>query len=165
MLKELEPMLPRTVPPDEYWLAALASAQALLASGKGDFKTALPLANHAVALAEAAGKAGRGGSEFLPVALIRRSTIELDVAQPSQAAADAQRALSLLKAKSAPGALSSIMGQAWLNTGRSLRAQQKHQEAGAAFRAAVENLQSTVGSDHPDTRSARRLALFEAQRQ
>jgi len=155
MLKELEPMLPRTVPPDEYWLGAVASAQALLTSGKGDFKTALPLADHAVTLAECASKAGRAGGEFLPVALIRRSTIELDAAEPSQAAADVQRAVSLLKAKSAPGALSSIIGQAYLNLGRALRAQEKHEDAGAAFRSAVENLQSTVGSNHPDTRSAR----------
>ena len=165
MLKELEPMLLRRVPPDEYWLEALASAQALLASGKGDFKTALPLADHSVALADGASKAGRAGSEFLPVALIRRSTIELDAAQPVQAAADVQRALSLLKPKSAPGAFSSIIGQAYLNLGRALRAQEKHEEAGAAFRSAVENLQGTVGSDHPDTRSARHLAQFEAQRQ
>jgi serine/threonine-protein kinase len=164
MLNELEPTLLRTDPPDEYWLGALASAQALLASGKGDFKSALPLADHAVALVEAASKAGRGGSEFLPVALIRRSTIELDGAEPVQAAADAQRALSLLKAASAPGAFSSIIGHAYLNLGRALLAQGKHEEAGAAFRLAVENLQSTVSSDHPDTRRARQLAQFEAQR-
>ena len=164
MLNELEPRLLRTVPRDEYWLGALASAQALLASGKGDFKVALPLANHAVTLVEASIKAGRGGSEFLPVALIRRSAIELDAAEPVESAADARRAVSLLKVASAPGALSSVMGEAYLNLGSALRAQEKHEQAAAALRSAVENLQGTLNSDHPDARRARQLAQLEGER-
>jgi hypothetical protein len=37
-------------------------------------------------------------------------------------------------------------------------AQGKTDEARAAARTAVEHLQSTLGPDHPDTRSARQLA-------
>jgi len=157
MLTELKPRFKRTFPPDNYWFGAEASAQALLASGKADFQTALPLADHAVAIVEAASKAGRAGSDFLPVALMRRSAIELDAGRPGPAGDDAQRALALLQAGSPPGAFSSNIGRAYLYLGRALQAQGKHAEAAAAFQSAAENLQPTLGSDHPDTRCALQL--------
>jgi tetratricopeptide (TPR) repeat protein len=163
MLAELEPRLRRAVAPNDSWLAALASAQALLASAKGDSTTALLLADRAVDMVEAARQAGRSGIDFLAIALIRRSTVELDAARPSQAAADAQRALSQLKGIGASGAFSSLIGRAYLNLGRALQAQGKHDQAGEALNAAAENLQETVGPDHPDTRRARQLAALETQ--
>ena len=48
--------------------------------------------------------------------------------------------------------------RAYLALARSLQAQGKTGEARAAFRSALENLQSTVGPDHPDTRTAQQLA-------
>jgi eukaryotic-like serine/threonine-protein kinase len=164
MLAELEPRLRQSLPSGHYWFGALASAQALLAAGQGSFQTALPLADQSVAIVEAAGKAGRAGSDFLPIVLLRRSTVELQAGRPAQAAADAQRALTQLQAASPPGAFSSTIGRAYLSLGRALRAQDKSDEARAALRSAAENLQNTVGPDHPETRSATQMAELETQR-
>jgi eukaryotic-like serine/threonine-protein kinase len=163
MLAEVGPRLRTSLPPDSFWFGLLASAQAMLASGRGDFQTALPLADQAVAIVEVAGKAGRSGGDFLPLALVRRSTVELAAERPAQARDDAQQALKLLQAASAPGAFSSIAGRAYLNLGRALQSQGKRDEAEAAFRSAAENLQNTLGPEHPDTRSARQMAEFETQ--
>ena len=158
MLAELEPRLQQSLPPDSYWFGLLASAQALVASGRGDFETALPLADHAVAIVEAASKAGRTGSDFLPIVLVRRSTVELTAGRPGQAGDDALRALTLLQAASKSGAFSSNTGRAYLNLGRALQSQGKRDEANGAFHSAAEHLQSTLGPDHPETRKAWQLA-------
>jgi eukaryotic-like serine/threonine-protein kinase len=158
MLAELEPRLRRSLPPDNYWFGALASAQALLASGKHNFQAALALADQAVAILDAARKSGRAGGDYLPIALVRRSTVELEAGKPAQAATDAQRALHQLQAASPPGALSSNIGRAYLMLGRALESQGKSDEARVAFGSAHEHLQSTLGPDHPDTRHARQLA-------
>ncbi len=164
MLAEVEPRLRKSLPPDNYWFGALASAQALVASGRGDFQTALPLADQAVAIVEAASKAGRAGSDFLPIALVRRSTVELEAGRPGQAGDDALRALGLFQAAGPAGTFSSNIGRAYLNLGSALQAQGKPDAARAAFRSASENLQNTV-ADHPDTRRARQLAELETQSQ
>jgi eukaryotic-like serine/threonine-protein kinase len=163
MLAELEPRLRGSLPPDNFWFGALASAQSLLASARGSSQTALPLADQAVTIIEAASKAGRSGSDFLPIVLMRRSTIELDAGRPMQAADDARRALAQLQADGAPGAFSSVVGRTYLNLGHALQAQGKSEEARAAFRSAAENLQNTLGIDHPETRSARQLGEVEAR--
>jgi len=158
MLRELEPRLRRTFPPDGFWFAALASDQSLLASGKGDFSVALPLADHAVTILEAASKSGRMGSDYLPIVLLRRSSVELAAGLPGQAASDAMRSLAQFQAAVPPNAFSSHIGHAYLNLGRALQAQGKTEEARTAFRSAAEHLQSTLGPDHADTRSAHQLA-------
>jgi tetratricopeptide (TPR) repeat protein len=163
MLTELEPKMLKIFPQGHFWLGALASAQALLASGKSDFQTALPLADRAVTIVEAASKAGRAGSDFLPVALLRRSQVRLAAGRPGPAGDDAQRALTLLQGASPPGAFSSNIGRAYFALGRALEAQGKHNDASAAFRSAAEHLQNTLGADNSDVSSARQLALNESQ--
>jgi tetratricopeptide (TPR) repeat protein len=165
MLSELEPILRRSLPSDNYWFGALASAQALLAAGRGDFQAALPLADQAVAIVEATSKAGRSGSDFLPVALMRRSRVELAAGRPVQAGEDARRGLTQLQAASPPGAFSSMIGRTYLNLGRALQSQGKRDEAEAAFRSAAEHLQNALGPNHPDTRSALQLADLNKHRQ
>jgi len=157
MLTELEPMANRIVPPGHYWFGSLASVQALLASGTGDFKTAQLQADRSVDIVEAASKAGKAGSDFLPIALLRRATVNLASGHPDQAANDAQRALTLLQLASPDGEFSSDIGRAYLSLGRALQAQGKRGEASAAFRSAVDHLQNTLGADHPDTRNALQL--------
>jgi tetratricopeptide (TPR) repeat protein len=158
MLAELEPRARKIFPEGHYWLGAMASVQALLASGQGDFPTALRLADRAVAVVEAASKAGQAGSDFLPIALMRRSTIELAASRPGPAAGDAQRALKLLAAATTPGTFSSNIGRAYLCLAHALNSQGKHDEAKAAFAAAAEHLRNTLGADNPDTTSARLFA-------
>lgn len=158
MMAELEPIALRVLPPGHYWLGSLASTQALLASGKGDFKTAQLLADRSVDIVESASKAGKAGSDFLPIALVRRATVELASGRPDRASADAERALTLLKSASSSDEYSSVIGGAYLILGRAMQAQGKRDEANAAFRSAAEHLQNTLGADHPETRSALQLA-------
>jgi eukaryotic-like serine/threonine-protein kinase len=158
MLAEVGPRLQKSVLPGSFWFGLLASAQALLASGRGDFRTALPLADQGVAIVEAAGKAGRSGSDVLPLVLLLRSTVELAARRPAQARDDAQQALTLSEAAIAPGAFSCIAGRAYLNLGRVLQSQGNRDEAEVAFRSAAEQLQNSLGPNHPDTRNALRLA-------
>jgi tetratricopeptide (TPR) repeat protein len=158
MLDQVEPRLQNSLPAGHYAFATLASAKALNALARGDIATAVTLADRAVYLDEATIKAGGEGTYYLPTLLINRSIVKLAAAQPGQAAADASRALSLTQAGAKPAAFSSEAGRAYLALGRALQAQSKLEEARAAFLSAAENLQSTVGPDHPDTRSARQLA-------
>jgi tetratricopeptide (TPR) repeat protein len=158
MLAELQPIALRTFPPDHYWLGSLASVQALLASGTGDYTTAQVLADRSVRIVEAASKAGKAGSDFLPVALLRRATVELAAGRPGQASADAQRSLALLKSASPSGGSSYVIATAYLTLGRAMQAQGKGSEAKDAFRSAADHFQNTLGADHLETRTALRLA-------
>jgi tetratricopeptide (TPR) repeat protein len=164
MLDEVEPRLRRGLPVGHIAFASLASNRALIALGRGDLQTALGLSNEAVAIAEAAMKAGRLGGDYLPTFLVRRSDIELQLGHADQAEADAARALRLLQASSQVGAFSSARGRAYLALGHALQAEGKGSEANAAFRSAAEHLQHTLGTDHPDTSSARQLAESELPR-
>jgi len=71
--------------------------------------------------------------------------------------ADATRAITLFSTKVRLGTYSSVLGNAYLALGRALSAQGKGKDARLAFRSAGENLQNTIGPDHPDTRIAQRL--------
>jgi serine/threonine-protein kinase len=155
MLAEVEPRLAQSLPPGHYAFAAVISERSLLALDRGDRPTAQRLADQAVAIVEAAVNAGGEGAFFLPTLLIRRSKIELAAARPDDAAADATRAADLLQKDAPPDARSCNLGRAWLGLGRALEAQGRRDEAGAAFRSALENLESTLGADHPETRAAR----------
>ena len=163
MLAELEPRLRSSLPAGNISFASLMLEQALIRQGRGDLSTAMDQANQALAIAEASAKASGQGADFVPTILVDRSDIERQFGRPDEAAADASRALGLLQAAAQPGKLSSTLGRAYLTLGRALQSQGKHDEARTAFRSATENLQDAVGSDHPDTRSARQLAELDAQ--
>jgi serine/threonine-protein kinase len=161
MLAELQPMVFRIFPPGHYWFGSLASVQALLASGTGDSKAAQVLADRSVEIVEAASKAGKAGTDFLPIALLRRATVELASGRSDEASSDAQRALTLLQSASSSGEFSCIIGNAYLTLGRAMRAQGKQDDAEAAFRSAANHFQNTLGANHVETRSA--LLLAEAK--
>ncbi|MBA0087780.1 MAG: protein kinase, partial [Acidobacteria bacterium Pan2503] len=163
MLAELEPLLRQMFPPDHMSFGQLASLKAVLASWQGDPQRALQLANEAVSILEASIKSGGRGRDFLPTILIRRSTIEREVAQPAQAEADATRALEQFQAAVQPGAFSSLIGGAYLNLGKALQAQGETAQARVAFRSAADHFSKTLGPDHPDSRAARQLAGTTAQ--
>ncbi len=157
MLAELEPRLRRSYPAGSYRFATLASEQSLIALARGDLQVAWRLADRAVAIVEATVKAGGAGAESLPILLDRRSTVELELGRVNEAAADAARALRQMQADAQPGTYSNVLGRGYLTLGRVLRAQCKRDEARAAFRSAAEHLESALGPDHPDTRSAKQL--------
>jgi len=158
LLSGLEPRLRSKLPPLHYAFAALTTERALLARARGDLSGALRLANEAVAIDEAAIQRGGPCAAYLPVLLVRRAEAELEVHQTSQAAADAERALSLFGKTFANGALSSHVGRAYLAQGRVLQQQGKLEEAQNAFSQAAVHLEDTLGPAHPDSRIARTSA-------
>jgi tetratricopeptide (TPR) repeat protein len=158
MLAEVEPRLRRSLPSGHYGFASFASAQAMLALAKNDLPLAQRQADRSVEITEAAMKNGGEGSNFLPIFLVRRSTIELEARRSDQAVADARRALDLTQAVTQPGTYSLYVGRAYLALGRALQAQGGKDEAQAAFRSATEHLEHAVGTDNPETRAAQQLA-------
>jgi len=157
MLSELETTLRQQFPPDHISFGQLASAQALLACGRGDLKQALSLADQGVAILERSIRTKGRGSDFLPTVLLRRLTVELAAEKPAQAEADAARAVTQLQAAVPAGAFSSYIGSAYLKLGTALQAEGKNPEAQRAFRSAAEHFEKTLGLEHPDTRSAQHL--------
>jgi serine/threonine-protein kinase len=163
MLDEVEPRLRRGLPAGHIAFATLASNRALIARASGNLQAALEQANDAVAISEAAMKAGRLGGDYLPIFLARRSDVELQLGHLDQAQVDAVRGLAILQASAQVGMFSSTLGHAYLALGRTLQAQGKREEASTAFRSAAEHLQSTLGADHSDTKSALELAEFASR--
>jgi serine/threonine-protein kinase len=161
MLDEVEPRLRHGLPAGHIAFGSLASVRALIARAHGDLPAALKFCDEAVAVAETASKAGKLGGDYLPLFLIRRSGVELQLGHPDQAQTDAARGLSLLQAFVQPGTFSSNLGRGYVALGRALQAQGKSEEARAAFRAGAENLEISAGQDHPDTHAARQLAQSE----
>jgi tetratricopeptide (TPR) repeat protein len=158
MLTELESTLRRNYPADDIIFGDLAIERALVAQARGDAPAALDLANQAVAMAEASLKKRGAGAGFVQSYLLSRSEIQQQLGRKDEAEADARRSLKILLDKAQPGTFSSKLGRAYLRLGRTLLVQIKRQEAGAAFRSAVENLENALGADNPDTRAARELA-------
>jgi tetratricopeptide (TPR) repeat protein len=154
----VEPRMRKRFPAGHYGFAILASQRALIAMARGNLATGISLADQAVSIDEAAIASGGDGAHDLPGLLTYRSTVELAASRPDAAATDASRAINLLRTNVSPGTYSSVLGHAYLALGRALRVQGKAKDAKRAFRSAAENLQSTIGPDHPDTRSARQLA-------
>jgi tetratricopeptide (TPR) repeat protein len=158
MLSEVEPRLRRTLPAGHIGFATLASEHALNAEAEGDLPLALRFSNQAVAIVETLAKAGRQGSDRLPLVLTRRSEVELRLGRVQHAAADATRAVALAKAMAEPGTFSTTAGRAYFVLGRALQAQQRTSEARAAFRSAAENLEHALGRGDSEALAARQLA-------
>jgi serine/threonine-protein kinase len=158
LLAELEPRLRQELPPGHYAFGAVTSERSLLAQAQGDLPTALKLADQALEIARDSIKAGPQGAAVLPLLLVRRAGVELEMGKQDQAAADASQALNLMQAKMQSGMLSSNVGHVYLTLGKALRAQGKTEESRKAFLEAGKQLQDTLGPNHPDTRSAWQLA-------
>ncbi len=158
MLTEVEPRLRRTLPAGHFAFAVLALEKARNESARGDISSAQKLVDQAVEINEAAIKAGKEGSFYLPTVLVGRAEIELQGGHADLAIADASRALDVLKKVMKSGTFSCVQGRAFLALGRALQAQSKPDQARTAFRSAAENLQGTIGPNHPDTLHARRMS-------
>ena len=165
MFSNLEPRLRRKLPPLHYAFAALTSDKALLAEARRDLPAALRLSNEAIAIDEASIKQGGPCAAYLPVLLVRRSVVELELHQVPQAAADVDRALVLFRKAIDDGALSSHVGRAYLAQGRVLQQEGKLKEAREAFSLAVMHLDGILGPSHPDSRVARESADVLLSRQ
>jgi eukaryotic-like serine/threonine-protein kinase len=164
LLADLEPRMRHLLPPKHYAFASLASDRGLLALAQGDATSALQFADQALAIDEASVARGGPCAAYLPILLVRRSAAELALGQRDQAAADAGKALGLLQSSTAAGTSSSDLGYAYMAQGRALQALSRPEEARDAFRSAAEQLEATLGSGHPDTQIARRIAEPESAR-
>jgi len=158
MLTEVEPRLRRALPAGHIAFAVVGLEQSNLASARRDFPAALQSINLALAITEASIQAGHGGEDFRPSLLVGRAEIEQQLGRIDEAASDAATGLAELQQSVEAGTYSSDLGHAYYTLGLTLLAQGKSPEARSAFRSAVENLQSTLGGDHPETLSARRFA-------
>ena len=159
MVAEVEPRMRRDLPAGYYGFAGLALQRALIAEERGDLPAGLDQTNQGIAIIEAAAKANH--EIYYPIQsllLVARSEIELSLHRVGDASDDATRAADLLQRGLQPGTFSTHLGRAYLALGRALQAQGKQQEAQAKFQSAAKNLEGTLGSDHPDTRAALRLA-------
>jgi serine/threonine-protein kinase len=163
LLSEAEPIFRRSLRPGQHAFASLALERGLTAQARGDAQAALDFANQAVGILEASLKESREGLGLMPNFLVSRSEIELQLHDRDKAAEDARRALKMSLDAAQPGTLSSKVGRAYVALGRALEAHDQPKEARAALRSGVEHLQSALGSDHLETRAARKLAELEVK--
>jgi hypothetical protein len=158
MMTEVEPRMRRNLRPGHPAFGAIARRQALIAAARGDFPTALNLADQEIAILQASIKAGGDGALELPVAIGRRADFELTLGNIDQAAVDAARGVTMLQAAAPAEAVSAVAGRAYLTLGRALVVQGRHEDARRAFGSARDHLLGALGFDHPDTVTARQLA-------
>jgi tetratricopeptide (TPR) repeat protein len=156
-LDELEQRLRKRYPAEHYVFAELSSARAGIALGRGDLPSAAHLATEAVELDEASIRRIGQCAALLSTLLVSKSGIDLKSGQREQAVSDARRAIKLLEDREDPSILSSNVGRAYLVLALALEAEGKPDDAQLAARKAYANLQTTLGSDQPDTQRARQL--------
>ncbi len=156
-LAELEQRLRKRYAPEHYVFAELSSARARIALGSGDLPAAAHLAKEAVEIDEASIRRIGQCTALLSTLLVSKSGMDLKSGQREEAESDARRAIKLLEDREDPSILSSNLGRAYLALALALEAEGKPDDAQLAARKAYANLQTTLGSDQPDTRSARQL--------
>jgi tetratricopeptide (TPR) repeat protein len=158
MLAEVEPRLHKDLPPGHYAFAAIPRERALIAVEKHDLPNALRLDDEAISIIQAAVKTGHAGSYVLPNLYVERSAVSMALGNARDAEADASQALEILHATDNSNGISSQLGVAYLAQARALEAEGKSEQARSAASHALAQLQGSLGPDHPDTQSARRLA-------
>jgi tetratricopeptide (TPR) repeat protein len=158
-LDEVEPRLRSALPPGHYAFTALTSERSQTLELEGDTARALNLANLAIRTCEEANRQGKSCAQYLPKLLGHRATIETALGQFAQAEGDARQALQLLLQQTRPGEFSQSMGQTYLTLARSITAQGRYMEGRAVAQQAADQLEKSIGAQHPDTRSARQLAM------
>ncbi len=158
MLAQVEPRLRKMLPPGHYGFAAIASDRGLVSMENHDLSSALKFMDEAIAIIQAAVKAGGQGGFSLPDLYTERSAIDLAAGRAEQAEADAGRALAILQPNHRADDISSQLGFAYLAEARALTAEGRTAPARAAALNALGQLQVSIGPDHPDTQSAREIA-------
>ena len=156
-LDELEQRLRQRYAREHYVFAEVSSERAGIALGQGDLPSAAHYATEAVELAEASLRRIGQCAALIPTLLVSRSGIDLKSGQREQAVSDARRAIKLLEDREDPSIVSSNVGRAYLALALALEGEGKADEAQLAARTAYANLQTTLGSDQPDTQRARQL--------
>jgi len=157
-LDQVEPRMRKALPSGHYGFAAISTERALIAMERHDLPTALRLMDESIATIQSSVKSGHGGGRLLPVYYADRSAIDLALGHGPEAAADADLALAALHEDTNPGDVSCTRGRAYLAQARAMVAEGRTEQARIAAGHALADLQGSLGPDHPDTQSARRLA-------
>jgi serine/threonine protein kinase/tetratricopeptide (TPR) repeat protein len=157
-LDEVEPRLRSALPPGHYAFTALASERSQTLELEGDTARALDLANLAIRMCEEVSRQGKACAQYLPSLLRHRASIETSLRQFAPAESDARQALQLLLQQTRAGEFSQATGRAYLTLARCLAAEGRDAEGRAMAQHAADQLEKSIGADHPDTRSARELA-------
>jgi eukaryotic-like serine/threonine-protein kinase len=157
-LDEVEPRLRRALPPGHYAFSALASERSQTLELEGDTARALDSANLAINMCDEVSGQGRTCAQYLPSLLRHRASIETSLRHFAAAEGDARRALDLLLQQTRAGEFSQATGQAYLTLARCLTAEGRDAEGRVMAQHAADQLEKSIGADHPDTRSARDLA-------
>jgi len=134
----------------------LLLVEARLAAARGDARAALASIESAGQLVDAAG--GAVHPMALAVALARGEALLGADAPAADALAAAQQALAAARAASLDPARSSLVGQALLLQARALAHAGRADEARRDAVEAARQLSATLGTPHPSTRAAARLA-------
>ena len=154
LFAEVEPRFRRVFPAEHAVIASLTTEQALLAQARGEMDRAAILADRAVALSEADPQA----TELLARCLVRRSALALQMHRLEAATSDAARAMALEAERTDPNSRSYLVGRVYLTLGRgALSARQVWRREEPRLRRPCSISESTLGEDHPETRSARQL--------
>jgi len=153
--EEVQRAMEKQLPPTHFAFGVIASDRSLLAQARGDLPTALELANKAITLSEAAVKAGGQSANYLPVYYLRRSGTELDSGLKDEAFSDARKSTGMLRNTMQSETRSVNFGRAYFALGKAQVALGRTNDAHFSFQSAIENLQATLGADHPVTLSAR----------
>lgn len=156
LIREIEPRWRRTFPDEHVVIGALLAEQALGTQARGEPAQALTLMDKALGFAEGSAASG-GPADLVPIVLMNRSAILLDLGRAAEAADDAQRAVLLFTEEAGSGVSTSYLGRSYLALGRARSAEGRRAEALAGLRSAVHHLDSAVGSNHPVTQGARQF--------
>ena len=154
-LAELDAAMRRLLGDDNIRFSQLTMESAALAAARGETERALAEADRAIDLAQA-GAAQQ--PQYLRRLLPRRSELRLAAGRAEAALADAERAVELELRRTEPGDRSSLLGSAHLARARALDALGRAEAARAAYRAAAEQFEPTLGAENPDLLEARRRA-------
>ena len=155
ILAELGPRWKRMMPPEHIAFAVLAMYEAMLASELGYHAQAVANADRAVVLAEA----NEQGLDYLPTSLLRRAAVNQRARRFEAAESDARRALVMEQKATGGAGFYSGVGRAYLMLARALAGEGRTEEARAAYETALEQLEPSLGADHPKTREARDRAV------
>jgi tetratricopeptide (TPR) repeat protein len=148
-LDEAAPLM-QSLPPAHSARIRHTLVQARLDLQRGAFEAAGERFTRVIELLSAQGAA----TPALASAHRLRAEVLLKRATPAQARADADQALALARRLQGGNPHSDLTGQAWLTLGRVREADGDTAAARDAWTRAHEELQATLGADHPETRAA-----------
>jgi hypothetical protein len=141
-------------PPGHLAFASLAAQKSLLAQGRKDFPAALKAVDEGIAILESHRQNGRPFATLAAAA----GHLYVEMQRDTEARADAARALQLTKDVIDPNTPSAELGVGYLILAWGLLAQGEFAQASTAFASALEHLRHALSPEHPQTRTAAKLA-------